>query len=170
MVVASALIVLGCAPLACSTSSSPPASSAPAAVEWPASGPATGETASSAPERPDLAPPWFDDLAEILRQAMDSRVPVQQRLALLEYGDRDPLLADRFVQAAQRSDIIVELLSMQPPRRGTVVSRALVIVAGAPHYRSMTFVADVDRWKIARDFVCGIVLASRLESVACQGT
>ncbi|MFD3745048.1 hypothetical protein [Nocardia sp. NPDC058633] len=118
---------------------------------------------------PNLPKPTADELNARLNKAMAGQLTGDEKKTYIEDADQDPMLVDKFVEAAKQNNVKVTITTVGEPVDGKLQANADVTIDGTPVKDAFVdFVAEDDSWKVSHVFACNIVKSAQLDSAACQ--
>ncbi len=125
------------------------------------------EPAATTP--PDLPKPTADELNARLNKALAGQLTKDEKKTYIEDADQDPMLVDKFVDAAKTNNVTVTITSVGEPANGKLRAEADVTIDGSPVEDAFVeFVAEDDSWKVSHVFACNVVKSAKLDTAACQ--
>ncbi|MFC4126673.1 hypothetical protein [Nocardia rhizosphaerae] len=126
-----------------------------------------GELAVTTP--PDLPKPTVEELNGRINKALAGQLTAEEKKTYIEDADQDPMLVDKFVDAAERNNVTVAITNVGDPADGKLKADADVTIDGTPVQDAFVdFVAEGESWKVSHVFACNIVKSAELDSAACQ--
>ncbi|MFF2391227.1 hypothetical protein ACWFRF_14595 [Nocardia sp. NPDC055165] len=118
---------------------------------------------------PNLPKPTAAELNARLNKALAGQLTGEEKKTYIEDADQDPMLVDKFVEAAKQNNVKVAITTVGDPADGKLKANADVTIDGAPVKDAFVdFVAEDDSWKVSHVFACNIVKSAQLDSAACQ--
>ncbi|MEV6661328.1 hypothetical protein [Nocardia fluminea] len=118
---------------------------------------------------PDLPKPTAAELNARLNKALAGQLTGDEKKTYIEDADQDPMLVDKFVEAAKQNNVKVAITTVGDPTDGKLKANADVTIDGTPVKDAFVdFVAEDDSWKVSHVFACNIVKSAQLDSAACQ--
>ncbi|MFC9963533.1 hypothetical protein [Nocardia ignorata] len=126
-----------------------------------------GDVAETTP--PNLPKPTVEELNARLTKAMSGQLTADEKKTYIEDADQDPMLVDKFVDAAKKNNVKVSITNVGEPADGKLKADADVTIDGQPVQDAfIDFVAEDESWKVSHTFACNIVKSAKLDSAACQ--
>ncbi|MEU3013511.1 hypothetical protein [Nocardia asteroides] len=126
-----------------------------------------GEPAPTTP--PNLPKPTAAELNSRINKALAGQLTGDEKKTYIEDADQDPMLVDKFVDAAKKNKVTVAITTVGEPADGKLKADADVTIDGKPVQNAFVdFVAEDDSWKVSHTFACNIVKSAQLDSAACQ--
>ncbi len=159
--IAPVAILVGVACGACGGEDSQARSSAPSAVAAPVT-----EAPSSTPDRA----PSTQQLEEMLDRAVDPRVPLEQKLQLVQGATpADAPLFDELV-ALRRDNPDVSWHISRPvlEQPGLAKAQFSVLMGGTNQLAYATLAFDDGRWKLQRSYACQMIVQVGRDSPSCH--
>jgi hypothetical protein len=118
---------------------------------------------------PNLPKPTAAELNARLTKALTGQLTGEEKKTYIEDADQDPMLVDKFVEAAKQNNVEVAITTVGDPVDGKLKANADVTIDGTPVEDAFVdFVAEDDSWKVSHVFACNIVKSAQLDSAACQ--
>ncbi|MEV0539558.1 hypothetical protein [Nocardia salmonicida] len=118
---------------------------------------------------PNLPKPTAAELNSRLTKALAGQLTGEEKKTYIEDADQDPMLVDKFVEAAKQNNVKVAITTVGDPVDGKLEANADVTIDGTPVKDAFVdFVAEDDSWKVSHVFACNIVKSAKLDSAACQ--
>ncbi|MEU4705733.1 hypothetical protein AB0G00_04810 [Nocardia salmonicida] len=118
---------------------------------------------------PNLPKPTAAELNGRLTKALAGQLTGEEKKTYIEDADQDPMLVDKFVEAAKQNNVKVAITTVGDPVDGKLKANADVTIDGTPVKDAFVdFVAEDDSWKVSHVFACNIVKSAQLDSAACQ--
>ncbi|MGW0636543.1 hypothetical protein [Nocardia salmonicida] len=118
---------------------------------------------------PNLPKPTAAELNSRLTKALAGQLTGEEKKTYIEDADQDPMLVDKFVEAAKQNNVKVAITTVGDPVDGKLKANADVTIDGTPVKDAFVdFVAEDDSWKVSHVFACNIVKSAQLDSAACQ--
>ncbi|MGW8651131.1 hypothetical protein ACWGMO_17220, partial [Nocardia salmonicida] len=118
---------------------------------------------------PNLPKPTAAELNSRLTKALAGQLTGEEKKTYIEDADQDPMLVDKFVEAAKQNNVKVAITTVGEPVDGKLKANADVTIDGTPVKDAFVdFVAEDDSWKVSHVFACNIVKSAQLDSAACQ--
>lgn len=118
---------------------------------------------------PNLPKPTAAELNSRLTKALAGQLTGEEKKTYIEDADQDPMLVDKFVEAAKQNNVKVVITTVGDPVDGKLEANADVTIDGTPVKDAFVdFVAEDDSWKVSHVFACNIVKSAQLDSAACQ--
>ncbi|MEV0060295.1 hypothetical protein [Nocardia sp. NPDC050718] len=126
-----------------------------------------GDLAVTTP--PNLPKPTAEELNSRINKALAGKLTGDEKKIYIEDADQDPMLVDKFVDAANKNKVTVAITKVGEPADGKLKADADVTIDGKPVQDAFVdFVAEDDSWKVSHTFACNIVKSAKLDSAACQ--
>lgn len=126
-----------------------------------------GDLAVTTP--PNLPKPTAEELNSRINKALAGKLTGDEKKTYIEDADQDPMLVDKFVDAANKNKVTVAITKVGEPADGKLKADADVTIDGKPVQDAFVdFVAEDDSWKVSHVFACNIVKSAKLDSAACQ--
>ncbi|MFB7875272.1 MULTISPECIES: hypothetical protein [unclassified Nocardia] len=126
-------------------------------------------TEPSATTPPNLPKPTAEELNARLNKALAGQLTKDEKKTYIEDADQDPMLVDKFVDAAKKNNVTVAITTVGEPANGKLRADADVTIDGSKVENAFVeFVAEDDSWKVSHVFACNIVKSAKLDSAACQ--
>ncbi|MET9213988.1 MULTISPECIES: hypothetical protein [unclassified Nocardia] len=126
-----------------------------------------GDLAVTTP--PNLPKPTAEELNSRINKALAGKLTGDEKKTYIEDADQDPMLVDKFVDAANKNKVTVAITEVGEPADGKLKADADVTIDGKPVQDAFVdFVAEDDSWKVSHTFACNIVKSAKLDSAACQ--
>ncbi|MFF5036040.1 HMG-box domain-containing protein [Nocardia salmonicida] len=118
---------------------------------------------------PNLPKPTAAELNSRVTKALAGQLTGEEKKTYIEDADQDPMLVDKFVEAANQNNVKVAITTVGDPVDGKLKANADVTIDGTPVKDAFVdFVAEDDSWKVSHVFACNIVKSAQLDSAACQ--
>ncbi|GGK41851.1 hypothetical protein GCM10011591_11650 [Nocardia camponoti] len=118
---------------------------------------------------PNLPKPTAEELNARLNKALAGLLTGDEKKTYIEDADKDPMLVDKFVDAAKKNNVKAAITNVPDAKDGKIRAGADVTIDGSPVKDAFVdFVADGDSWKVSHTFACNIVKSAKLDSAACQ--
>ena len=118
---------------------------------------------------PNLPKPTAAELNSRVTKALVGQLTGEEKKTYIEDADQDPMLVDKFVEAAKQNNVKVAITTVGDPVDGKLKANADVTIDGTPVKDAFVdFVAEDDSWKVSHVFACNIVKSAQLDSAACQ--
>lgn len=159
-------VVAGCAALALVLTACAEGGEAAKASDGPP--PTAGdETSTTAePPPPGAEPPTAADLNQSIAQAFAGSMTIEQKAAVFEYGAQDPLLVDRFTEAAETNHLTLTVTEVRRTPAGAVAVAQVTSPTGVQD-RDVPMIYEDGHWLITSEFTCSVVAAANLRSPVC---
>ncbi|KAF0847704.1 hypothetical protein [Nocardia caishijiensis] len=126
-----------------------------------------GDVAATTP--PNLPKPTAEELNARINKALAGQLTGDEKKTYIEDADQDPMLVDKFVDAANKNNVKVTITKVGDPTDGKLKADADVTIDGQPVQDAfIDFVAEDESWKVSHTFACNIVKSAKLDSAACQ--
>jgi hypothetical protein len=114
-----------------------------------------------------LALPTVEDLREMLKRGFDSRVPISEKVDLVQGSEADPDLANRVATAATQAGLTVEIVNVNGLGPDAAQAVANFIVDGQSNPGVVPLVAEDGKWKLEKSWACYILTIVQTRSPAC---
>lgn len=133
--------------------------------------PTTGDETSTMiqPPPPGTALPAAAALNQSIAQAFAGSMTIEEKAAVFEYGAQDPLLVDRFTEAAEANHLTLDITDVRRTPDGAVAV-ARVTTPGGVQDRDVPMIYQDGDWLITSEFTCSVVAAAGLRSPVCPLT
>ncbi|MFE3544881.1 hypothetical protein ACFXK0_18130 [Nocardia sp. NPDC059177] len=118
---------------------------------------------------PNLPKPTVEELNARLDKALAGQLTKDEKKTYIEDADQDPMLVDKFVDAAKKNNVTVVITAVGDPVDGKLKADADVTIDGNKVQDAFVeFVAEGDSWKVSHTFACNVVKSAELDTAACQ--
>lgn len=108
------------------------------------------------------------DLNAKIQRGLDPNVPIAEKVALVQRGELDPSLFDKFANRIKTSNGTIEVVGIEELCGGKANAVANVTLNGQPNNGSkVPIVADGGTWKVDGQWVCNLLGALKVPSPAC---
>lgn len=128
------------------------------------SGDATSEITNSS------KPPSIGALNALVDEAVDPKIPSEDKIDLVQGSEKDPAIFDELVKArAENADVdwvLVNPVISAGPNKARVKVR-IETAGNPPTNAESTIVFDKGRWKLSNETVCNLLGLYQVESAMC---
>lgn len=113
------------------------------------------------------ATPTVEQLTNMMQRALDQSVPLSEKVTYVQGADGDPELLNRIAKEARESNFDAKILSVSDKCNGTATAATLATFSGKTNAQQVPLVAEGDKWKLNKEWMCGLMKDYQLTSPIC---
>ncbi|MFI1918809.1 hypothetical protein [Nocardia sp. NPDC020380] len=130
---------------------------------------AAATSASAAPSGNFPPVPTAADLNAELQKALDSNIPDDQKLDLMQGVSADPSLPSRLVAAFKQNNATITVNNVTDLGNGSATADASATInGGAPNQMVVPLVVEDGKWKVQKEWICNMLQVANQTSPACS--
>jgi hypothetical protein len=100
--------------------------------------------------------------------ALDPNVPLAEKVPYVQGAESDPELLNRLAEKGKESHFAAKILSVADNCNGTASAAALVTINGKTNAVQVPLVTERDKWKLNKEWMCGLMNDYQLSSPICS--